>query len=85
MGDRLLAPAHDQQPGLVALRGRLLREFVGGDEPLAVNWRIVRIGRGVGAKTYRLADYRREYPEPENRSEASEPRAWQDDSDESNG
>ena len=28
-----------------SLRGRLLREFVGGDEPLAVNWRIVRIGR----------------------------------------
>jgi len=67
-----------------SLRGRLIREFLNGDEPLAVNWRMVRIGRGVGAKVYRLSDYQPEYPEGEHREEeSSEPdaRTWLDDPD----
>jgi hypothetical protein len=39
------------------MRGRLVREFSTGDEPLAVNWKMVRIGRGPSARTYRLSDY----------------------------
>jgi proteasome accessory factor A len=66
-----------------AMRGRLIREFVSGDEPLAVNWRMVRIGRGVGAKVYRLAEYQSENPEQRSSDESVPPsEAWQDDSEE---
>jgi proteasome accessory factor A len=64
-----------------ALRGRLIREFVSGEEPLAVNWRMVRIGRGVGAKTYRLADYQSEHAERPSTTTDEEPEVhpWQDE------
>lgn len=67
-----------------SLRGRLIREFLSGDEPLAVNWRMVRIGRGVGAKVYRLADYLPEYVDPrgqESGSQQSDARSWLDDAE----
>ncbi len=35
-------------------RGHYIREFAEGDEPLAVNWRQIVIGRGRGAKVIRL-------------------------------
>ena len=35
-------------------RGHYIREFAEGDEPLAVNWKQVVIGRGRGAKVIRL-------------------------------
>lgn len=67
-----------------SMRGRLIREFAGGDEPLAVNWRMVRIGRGVAAKVYRLAEYQSEYAERK-ADDSSDPhsQAWQDDTEES--
>jgi len=40
-------------------RGHYIREFADGDEPLAVNWKRVLIGRGKGAKVVRLHRYRR--------------------------
>jgi Pup amidohydrolase len=67
-----------------SMRGRLIREFLGGDEPLAVNWRMVRIGRGVGSRLYRLADYQSDIVPPESRSSSSrqgDPRPWTDDLD----
>jgi Pup amidohydrolase len=42
------------------MRGRLIREFGAGDEFLAVNWKMVRIGRGGHARTFRLSDYQPE-------------------------
>jgi hypothetical protein len=66
-----------------SMRGRLIREFANGDEPLAVNWRMVRIGRGVGAKVYRLSEYQSEFAERSSDDEET-PRteAWQDGSEE---
>ncbi len=40
-------------------RGRYIREFACGDEPVAANWKCVFIGQGRKAKTIRLRDYRR--------------------------
>ena len=37
-----------------AVRSRYIREFSGGEEPLAVNWKYVFLGRGWGAKVIRL-------------------------------
>lgn len=39
------------------MRGRLIREFSGGEEAFAVNWSIVRIGTGVGARVFNLRGY----------------------------
>lgn len=64
-----------------SMRGRLIREFAGGDEPLAVNWRMVRIGRGVGAKVYRLSEYQSDPVERRSDQETAT-EAWQDDSEE---
>ena len=65
------------------MRGRLIREFAGGDEPLAVNWRMVRIGRGVGAKVYRLTEYQSDPIDRRTDSEEAPPtEAWQDDTEE---
>jgi proteasome accessory factor A len=67
-----------------SMRGRLIREFLGGDEPLAVNWRMVRVGRGVGSRTFRLSDFQPEWVENERRdreSQASDPQRWADDVD----
>jgi proteasome accessory factor A len=74
-----LPPSHSP----ASMRGRLIREFLSGDEPLAVNWRMVRIGRGVGAKVYRFADYQPEYPRQtrSDDSSQSDARTWMDDVD----
>lgn len=64
-----------------SMRGRLIREFAGGDEPLAVNWRMVRIGRGVGAKVYRLAEFQSDAVDRPERDDAPTTEAWQDDSE----
>jgi proteasome accessory factor A len=40
-------------------RGHYIREFADGDDPLAVNWKRIQIGRGKGAKVVRLHRYRR--------------------------
>jgi hypothetical protein len=39
------------------VRGRYIREFAGGSEPVCANWTAVYIGSGRGAKVIRLADY----------------------------
>lgn len=41
-----------------AVRGRYIREFAGGDEPVTANWQAVFIGAGRSQKVIRLADYR---------------------------
>lgn len=88
-GQNVIEP-HDVQRAMrlppvnspASMRGRLIREFAGGDEPLAVNWRMVRIGRGVGAKVYRLSEYQSEFAErPSDDEETPRTEAWQDDSE----
>ncbi len=49
-------PPHDSP---AAVRSRFIREFSGGDEPLAVNWRYVFLGRGLQAKVIPLRRYQR--------------------------
>ena len=39
------------------VRGRYIREFAGGSEPVSANWQAVYIGAGRGLKIIRLADY----------------------------
>jgi proteasome accessory factor A len=39
-------------------RGRYIREFACGDEPIAANWRAVFIGQGRRAKVIQLSQYR---------------------------
>lgn len=39
------------------VRGRYIREFAGGEEPVAANWQAVYIGQGRRTKVIRLADY----------------------------
>ena len=43
-------------------RGRYIREFACGDEPVAANWKCVFIGQGRKAKVIRLSEYRRMPP-----------------------
>jgi hypothetical protein len=43
-------------------RGRYIREFACGDEPIAANWKAVFIGQGCKAKVIRLGEYRRMSP-----------------------
>jgi proteasome accessory factor A len=67
-----------------SMRGRLIREFLDGEEPLAVNWRMVRLGRGVGSRVFRLAEYQPEYVDGRpGSSQANSPdeRHWADDVD----
>jgi hypothetical protein len=40
------------------VRGRYIREFAGGDEPILANWRRIYLGRGRQARTIDLACYR---------------------------
>jgi proteasome accessory factor A len=40
------------------VRGRYIREFAGGDEPILVNWRRVFLGKGRKARIIDLARYR---------------------------
>ncbi len=47
-------PPHDSP---AAVRSRYIREFSGGDEPLAVNWRYVFLGRGFNTKVIPLRRY----------------------------
>lgn len=44
-----------------AVRGRYIREFACGDEPIAANWKAVFIGQGRRLKVIRLGDYRQTY------------------------
>ena len=70
-----------------SMRGRLIREFLSGDEPLAVNWKMVRIGHGIGSRTFRLADYHHEYAESNlNQQSETDPdkHPWNDDYDAGN-
>ena len=55
-------------------RGRYIREFACGDEPISANWRAVFIGQGRQAKVIRLSDYRRIVPgkQPSATAEAHE-------------
>lgn len=39
------------------VRGRYIREFAGGSEPISANWQAVFIGAGRGAKVIRLSGY----------------------------
>ena len=41
------------------LRGHYIREFAGGDQPVAANWKRVIIGRGRSSKVIHLHRYRR--------------------------
>jgi proteasome accessory factor A len=45
-----------------SVRGRYIREFAGGPEPISANWQAVYIGSGRRAKIVRLADFRRHVP-----------------------
>jgi proteasome accessory factor A len=63
-----------------SMRGRLIREFVGGDEPLAVNWRMVRIGHGASARLYRLTEFRSDSSDVDSRRRERSPE-WLDDVD----
>jgi Pup amidohydrolase len=40
-------------------RGRYIREFSGGDEPVTANWRSITLGRGFRAKVIWLKNYAR--------------------------
>ena len=40
------------------VRGRYIREFAGGGEPVSANWKAVYIGRGRRTKVIRLSSYR---------------------------
>ena len=40
-------------------RGHYIREFAGGDQPVAANWKRVIIGRGRSSKVIHLHRYRR--------------------------
>jgi hypothetical protein len=55
-------------------RGRYIREFACGDEPVSANWKCVFIGQGRKAKVIRLGDYRRLPPSkaPSSAAEAQE-------------
>jgi len=50
--DRAMRNAPPDSPATT--RGHYIREFAGGEEPLAVNWKRVLIGRGKKAKVVRL-------------------------------
>ncbi len=41
------------------VRGRYIREFAGGSEPVSANWQAVYIGSGRGTKVIRLADFQK--------------------------
>lgn len=41
------------------VRGRYIREFAGGSDPVSANWQAVYIGSGRGAKVIRLADFQK--------------------------
>jgi Pup amidohydrolase len=50
------------------MRGHYIREFAGGEEPIAVNWRSIVIGQRWGAKKIRLSRYRRATCKPAGKS-----------------
>lgn len=50
------APPHDTP---ATTRGHYIREFGGGEEAVAANWKCVYLGEGQAAKTIYLADYGR--------------------------
>jgi proteasome accessory factor A len=50
-----IAPTHSP----ATTRGRYIREFADGEEPLSVNWRRVLIGRGRGKRVVELRYFRR--------------------------
>lgn len=47
-----------------AVRGRYIREFAGGSEPVSANWLAVYIGSGRGMKVVRLANFQAAKPPP---------------------
>ena len=55
--DRAVRTAPPNSPATT--RGHYIREFADGEEPFAVNWKRILIGRGRGAKVVRLHRYQR--------------------------
>lgn len=56
-----------------AVRGRYIREFAGGDEPIKANWRYIYLGQGKQSRKIRLDQFRTGAPRrpPAEESEAA--------------
>lgn len=58
-------PPHDTP---ATTRAHYIREFAGGDEPVAANWKHVFLGEGAATRIVRIADYGRSgVPRPKSR------------------